>query len=773
MSYKWIISGFSPKIIQSRWFRRIVEAIFLIWVIVIMAFYYSYYPYFAIPMIWVTDNALLIIGVLIMFLCLSFIFFQTCKFLWPSFLNKIISALSLKKIHQKEIKFSYLFFPLFFVFSSFLWIYLIFKRSGAYFVLENDLKSIVWVCVLIILAFSFGYRLLKLFKYQFSDWLERFVFSEALGFGALMMVMFFLGVAHLYYQSVAFGLLGLILIFTYREIIELFNFLRKEKMVWQISPFFTFKNFVTVAIFILGFVYLCGAFQQYPMGFDGLHTYVAFPKIFSEAHEIVNFPYWIGSGFPHNGEMLFTLGFLLQGFTTIPSLIVTFLFLIGFSIYLLGRNLYTSEVGQLAVLIFFMMPMTAYFIIYDNKIDFILVFYVVVALYLLLKYFSSHRFDHVILASIFMGLAAGVKYNFFYIFLPSFFAVVLLSKQIFFKEKMKVILVVSLMVILLFMPWAIKNIAYSGNPIEPIAGDYLSGKNVFIKNISESYTKVIDNDLNDAKLWFEDQDIKDWKYYATLPFRMTYNIKTTGESSYMNNIGPFFLIMFPIFIWILFFVKKEKELYIYIAAGFVFWFLTTHFLQWYAFPLFAIAAVILSVEFFGLKNKIMAFVLQTFVVIFFVLLVYKQLSYISSNQSFFETQEKASFDLISMSNWINDKVRDGIIWNVLFPAHYYINNSNERVIYDQGLFMFYFLADDKNDNQILNELHQLGVKYFLFKSSLTENNSFQLEGAYKYYVDSPYTGQAYINANMLFLKFKNKNLKKIANFGEFYLYELK
>jgi hypothetical protein len=462
---------------------------------------------------------------------------------------------------------------------------------------------------------------LKTFRFAFSDWLEKFLLSEAVGFGALMFIMYFLGMAHLYYRSVAYGLVFIIVVFTYKEIVELWSFAKSNKVTWHLQPWLSFKNFLVIAIALTIGIYTVGMFQQYPLGYDSLHTYAAFPKAYVENHGIVDAPYWFFSGFPKNGEMIFTFGMLLNSFSVTSAILFLFTLFVGILIYYLGKELFDKNTALLSVFFYITCPIIAGHNIDDVKIDLFLLFYSLISFLYLVKYLNSpgNKKD-LIIAALFMGISAGIKYTFFYITLPAFLLMVVFSRKINFRKKTSVVATILLVVSLLFIPWAVKNYKFSGNPIEPIAGDYLSRDDVFLKRISESYKDNVGIMTHDG-IFFEDQDIKDWKFILFFPFKIAFNIQS-GRDSDLLNVGPVYLIIAPLAF--AYFISRRllwrNEAVVFVVSSSILWLLFTQFLVWYLLPTLIFTLILLSyISTKVLKGKIKFIFLVLLVIFFFSL----------------------------------------------------------------------------------------------------------------------------------------------------------
>ena len=740
-----------------------------------MSLYFYYYPSYGFSFIWAIQIVLIAAIIVAILAGMIFMALSVGEFWEIGAKQKSRVAGWIKAAIKKEsIGVPFLFFPVFIYACSFIWILYIYKRSRDLSIVANDTYALIIITILAIIAFSLGSRILKLFKFKFSDWLERFLLSEAIGLGTLMMIMYALGMAHLYYCSVAYGLVGLIAIFTYREIFELWNFVKNNKVTWRTQPLMSFKNFLIVAIALMGGIYTAGMFQQYPLGWDASYVYAAFPKAFITNHGIVNAYYFFLSGFPKNGEMLLTLGMLITGtFTAMSGMNFIFLLLSGVSVFFVGREMFNKTTALLSTFFYMFFPIVADFNICDIKIDLFLVFYCTLSFVYLVKYINSSSRRYLILSAIFMGISGGIKYTFFYTILPSFLLVIMFSGKMQLKKKLQAMAIIVLFVFVLFSPWAVKNYIFSGNPIEPIAGDYLSEGNVFLKKISESYKKNSDAIISDGIL-YEDQEIKDWKYYLSFPFRIVFNIKSRHDRDILNS-GLFGLLLVPLAIPFLIKgkISLRNESLLFIFASIFFWLTFTQYIPWYLLPTLILACIYLARIVLQTRDRVILLFVFLACAIFASSFAVRQLSVRLQYPTLYEAQEKSDYDHISIARYINDNATEGIIWNTgSAPNNYFINGFESKIIFDFYLFNFYSLSDSKNDGVIMDKLADLNVKYFLFKGLKNEYYSDILDAAFRNRANSPVTAENFIDAHMQFFEFRKNHLKLLKQEGDYYLYKL-
>lgn len=657
------------------------------------------------------------------------------------------------------------------------WIFCIFWGSRWNFgIFLTDIFSLIFLSFFVVAGFSLGSILIRHFQIKTSGLLERYILASLFGFGVIMFLMYVLGMVGLLYSWIAYTILFGILFFFRKEWFQFFDEVGGVSFQWKIRPFFSFRNFSRLAVFFLFSLSLTGMFSQFPVGFDELHTYQAFPKVYVENHRIVNFPYWFASGFPQNGEMLFTFGHLLGGFTLSAGINVIFYFLLGGILVLFFHFLFVRSEDFYNILLLYVVMPISYHMTLDHKIDLIFWSYAMCGIYFLLKFIEEKKKGLMILSFILLGISAGVKYNFLSLVLLSIlFVLIFFPRDFSFKKRFFNSIMCIFFVGLLFSPWALKNIIFSGNPIEPAFGDYLSRDDVFFKQIGRSYSDHLEEHFSDAKVWAENQDIRDWKFYATLPFRLTFNYKK--ENFYdIINITPIFLIAIPLLF--LFFRKKyyfSKNDTIFIVIFFIIfvqlisWIFLSSLLFWYSFITLLLLLVIIGYQMGQKNNFSFLFQISLFILVFPTLLI--RINYFLPNGSFFTLENNGNYDLFEVAQFINKENLSGLIWDSFgVSLNYYVQNAHSKIIYDYYQHIFLFLSQMYKEDSSVDFMKLHNVHYFIYK----EKDINYYQKVIKRSKDvSPVSSELYLQSFEEYLRFRKKYLKEIFRSGDIILYTYK
>ena len=654
------------------------------------------------------------------------------------------------------------------------WILLIFLLKPDIGISINSVISVFLVTLITLAGFSVGSRLVRRFRIETSGLLERFILSLLLGFGILMLIIYIAGMVGLLYGTAAYALV-LSLLFVFRkEWLTLFSDIKATSLPWHIKPFFTFDNFAIITSFILFVFATTGLLSQFAAGWDEMHTYQAFPHAYAEAHRIVDFKYWFASGFPQNTEMLYTLAHLLKGFTPAAGLNTVFYFLLPGILILIKRVVFPKASSPVIVLLYALSAIPYLMITVDHKIDLAFWCYALLATLYLLKFFQTPERKTFLLFAILAGIASGTKYNFFSIILPSFLVVLLFFPREFNLKKRLIHITLLLTIIAIcFSPWAMKNIIFSGNPVEPALGDLLSRNDTFFKQIGRSYSEHLREQTSDSYIFTENKENKDWLFLLESSFRFTFDYDKKNQND-ITNIGPLFLLFLPIlfFCW----TKKDdistnlfrKVLGAVIILQGISWAISSNLNSWYA-----MSTLLLTLLYFGdiLSRKqfdVIKIPLFFSIIALSLAVIVVRFDNVFRNGILFVREDSGKYDLYNTAEFLNRNDSNGIIWDSVGPSlNYYVKNSESRVTYDYYLHLFHFLQNQNQGILLVEKLKSLGVSYFIFK----EGDLRQWLNSALYAKDaSPKTSALFQESIESYLDFREKYLTEIFRSGDITVY---
>ena len=448
--------------------------------------------------------------------------------------------------------------------------------------LFDYLFSVGLLSIIIVVAYFLGKKSLKWLKIDFGFLLEEVVFSVGLGFGILAYATFFLGILGLLYTSLFYGLVIVIFVFAIGEIIKSRKQIKKTNPP---APPGTRFSFVYLPIWILLGIFVTVNFIMSfipELFYDSLVCHLGAPNYYVIKHKIVEMPYRVGSHYPSNVQMLYTIGLLLKG-EGLPKLLhfSSGILCLG-AIFSFSKRYFNHFVGIIACAIFYSVPI----LVMNSWVtgnDIALSYFFILSIYALINYFSletssvnnGRGFKWFILSAIFSGIAMGSKYTGVF---TLFGIVVLIFCYQYFKMKKKIpevtkqILIFTVIVVAIMSPWLIKNMIHTGNPVYPVLYKWLGGRNLIVHSDSIMMPKGL-------------QSLELKKFFLS-PWTLTMK----GQNS-MTFIGPMFLLFAPF----VFFIKKKRSIINYLILFFVFsyilWGIGT-FKYRYLLPAFSVLSIV-------------------------------------------------------------------------------------------------------------------------------------------------------------------------------------
>lgn len=326
-----------------------------------------------------------------------------------------------------------------------------------------------------------------------------------------------------------------------------------------------------ILIFILIGIVICvlilGAVP--PVSRDALTHHLAIPKLYllnGGMYEIPNLKF---SYFAMNVDLLyivplyFNLDFLAK--------YIHFSFALGTSylIYKYLKNRTNSFCGLFGSLFFLSTPIITKLSI-TAYVDLGLIFFLTIALLLLIKWKDSQKTSYFFYSSIFCGLALGTKPNGSLAFLLILFIIPFLipnatsnfSRYISIQfSTIKYILLYLLISLIVFSPWAIRNYSWTSNPFFPFLNSVFSEAvnekaSLFLGNTSPLYIRKIV--YNESVL-----DI------ILLPLRVFFQGKDNVPQFFDGKLNPFLLIL-PFFSFLNFIPNNKVRLDRFIFSFFSF-----------------------------------------------------------------------------------------------------------------------------------------------------------------------------------------------------------
>lgn len=325
-----------------------------------------------------------------------------------------------------------------------------------------------------------------------------------------------------------------------------------------------------------------------PTSRDELTHHLYVPKLYIQHGGIYEIPDIVFSYYPMNLDLLYTIP-LYFGNDIAPKYI-HFLFglLTAWLIYAYLKTRLSQAYGLLGALFFLSIPVIVKLSI-TAYVDLGLIFFSTASLLLLLRWLDSgYRLKYLLLAGASCGLAAGTKYNgLVTVFLLSLFVPVLYIRssktpQGASGRAMGYGLLFLFMTLLVFSPWALRNYAWTGNPIYPLhnslfqrsQGQAVEGNNLEARELAEtvtSFTGQSNNEFVARKIFYHEK----WWQALLLPLRFFIEGRDNDPRYFDGKLNPFLLLL-----TLVAFIRKSpdvhlrREKYTLLSFSFFFFFLT-------------------------------------------------------------------------------------------------------------------------------------------------------------------------------------------------------
>ncbi len=449
-------------------------------------------------------------------------------------------------------------------------------------------------CWLLFLAFGLGRKILRWLKIDFISFIEEICFCLGIGWGILAylgLLFGILGLLKAWLFVILFSLISIPAIFELKDFILCVRNRRQDKLKFSVSKFGV-VNFAFILILGISLVinFINAFFPE--VFYDSLVYHLGAPSFFIQEGRITNVPFEVHSNLPSNMAMLYTFSLLLKDEILAKLIHFSFGLLTVLGIIAFCRRFFSVKIGIISAVIFYTVPMVA-MNSWTAAVDVGLTFFEFLALYALIVWINPQdEFTQkgtiapwLILSAILCGVAIGTKYTAIFCFMM---LSVLIVIQIYYKRKqqikadLKPILVFTGISILVFLPWVLKNLYFTGDPVYPYLAS-LSSEGAHLRKF-----------LTAAREYFAS-----FKDYLIHPWSLTMQGNTNA-----SFIGPVFLVFAP-----LLFLFKNKDkitkiLLIYLVGFWFLWSLSTKMLRFFM-PGLAVFSILIVVCIFNADfNKI-------------------------------------------------------------------------------------------------------------------------------------------------------------------------
>ncbi|MEW6738678.1 MAG: glycosyltransferase family 39 protein [Nitrospirota bacterium] len=470
-----------------------------------------------------------------------------------------------------------------------------------------NMVQIVSAMVLLGIATLSGSTILRWFGFTFSNIAENALFSFGIGVALASYLVFAAGSLGWLDSTMIFIVIVILLLISLHALTKI-NRYAKWHGTESMENVKSWDKLAFILCFILllhALFNLMGALSP-PTEADSLNFHLSANKIFITQGYISFIPYFPWNS-PSNAGMWSLLGLLL-GSDRLPQIFNYFFGIIGTAaLYDLGRRLGNSMIGLIAAAMYY----TSTFVTECSssaKTDLLLTYYVFVSFSAFIEWQRERKPQWLILSGIFTGLACATKYQgLFWLAAFAFgvFLVIITDRELLITRRVYSITLWILFAMLPAMPWWLRNIIASGNPIWPLFSNIIPTK-FWTAELSAKYAA-----------WKRGPGNSVFHYLLGL-----WNLTVHAEKfipkqnlGVMFNISPLPLAFIPglLLIWRRlpkFGMKNLTVLGITLLAFYSIWFFTYQQPR-YALPLIALLGIPAAVVYVYAKQYRMAHVVAT------------------------------------------------------------------------------------------------------------------------------------------------------------------
>ena len=439
--------------------------------------------------------------------------------------------------------------------------------------LGQRLVLILFAFCIFLAAFLFGHGILRILKIVLRSPFENFLFSQGIGLGFVSVSVLVFGSHALYILGILFAVVIILHIPSTRGVVS------AVREAFRVG-FSSNERMAILASFLMFMFILLSVFLP-PLDYDVTEYHLGAPHQYLQAGRVAYLPGNVYSNFPFNIEMLYFFSLILfKGSFAgvyVAKLVNLFLaVLTAFVTFKIGEKFFSRSAGILAAAIYITTP---WIFVVSTKayVTNGWTFYVTLALLAFLSYVRGEKqVKYLVLAGISAGIACGCKYpSVVYIVIPICIGLIinnLLSKSRLGKIARELVIFGAVSV-LVFSPWMIKNMVYTGNPVYPLMYPVFGGKG-----------------------WDELKDAR-WKKAHSPDSMSLKDISSAAVNLARPSKNRNVSILLILFIPLLVFSERNKRKFMFYLLGFslcVFsiWLFFTHRIERFMVPAFPMLALL-------------------------------------------------------------------------------------------------------------------------------------------------------------------------------------
>ncbi|MDP8299898.1 MAG: glycosyltransferase family 39 protein [Candidatus Tantalella remota] len=571
------------------------------------------------------------------------------------------------------------------------------------------LASIVVLVGLALIFWAFGRKLLSLLRMELGGAAEKFVFSFALGFGAIAYLVLFLGIFNILYGWLLCALLIGLSLWVIPEL---------KKCLHEAAGFFDglkrccSENMGGVLLGMLGIVGLVTLFGALSPSYsnDSMVYHLVDAKYFAENHMVGIIPHnSLNSLWPYLVEMYYSLALLFKLFPLTGLFHFSLAIASTVAVYAFSKRYFSRKAGVLAAVIFFLTPVI-FTEAAQTYVDLGSVFYAFLAFYAFNLFLEKGEVKWAVLAGIMCGLGLSVKY--FFIVVPGilgvYFIFTAFGKTRFLpRTVLKAILLFSLATALLSCAWYVRQYVVRGTPLFPFFADIFGGGGLDPEALGL---------ISERSVRGSHGMVVSLKGLLTLPWRMPMHPRQFGG----EQIGALFLAVVPGIILLRNIDRTLKRVSIFLLAYLFLWFIQYQHMRFFlpAIPFLSIISAYVLCDLLDRKKAIGRIGWLVVCLFLSVSVAYscyhnwdrvKVVTGLESKQDYLAARERS----YEVSEYINDHLPEYSRIMVVNETHtFFIDKSYNRELY----WWIYERYDKKytTPKKVMDKIRADGFSYILY-----------------------------------------------------------
>src|SRR5262245_46200086 len=291
----------------------------------------------------------------------------------------------------------------------------IFLTTATLLVTNSEVLDAFVSLAFMLIAFGIGRGFLRRCQFGFDSLGEELVFVGVLGLVLLAAIAFLLGLLGQLYAGVLYWTLGIAFLFGSREVVTLFRNLWRSSWLAPLQKQEGSWTTHLIALFLMSylFVFLAVTFVACHLPefeFDPLIYHLTVPKLYLQHHRIVDIPEILEAVFPKNVGMLYLYGLALHSQITVKFLNFWMGLLLLLAIHCFAKRLWGRMAGLAAAALFVSTPIV-FFELRAIYIDLPIALFCFLNFFALLRWMEDGGRKWLVLSAVFLGMAAGSKYN--------------------------------------------------------------------------------------------------------------------------------------------------------------------------------------------------------------------------------------------------------------------------------------------------------------------------------------------------------------------------